>query len=53
MTDLIGESCIPNTLIIPIKEGTFTGKRIGEVWISGNKLWFNTDGTNVDLVTSA
>ncbi len=50
--ELIGDPCAPSTLILPIHEGTYIGARSGEIWLSGDKIWFNSDGANVEIVTS-
>lgn len=52
-SDVIGMVVDPSQLIVPTKEGTYTGTRAGEFFLSGNKLWVNVDGTNVEVVTSA
>jgi len=53
MTQLIGEVCEPCQLVIPTKEGTYTGTHKGDIWISGGKVWVNVDDTNIEVVTSA
>lgn len=50
---LIGEVCVPSQLIIPTKEGTYTGTSAGDIFLSGNKLWVNVDGSSLEIVTSA
>ena len=45
----LGGVLIPESLVINEKEGTFIGAK-GEIFLSGAKLWFSPDGTNVELV---
>jgi len=52
MGELIGDLCFPSALIFPLHEGTYLGKA-GEVFLSGGKLWLNTNGTVLEIITSA
>ena len=50
MVELIGDPCIPSTFILPIHEGTYTGARSGEMWLSGELIWFNSNGVNATVL---
>ena len=52
MTELIGDNVEPSELRIPTIEGTRELGNAGDIFMSGNKLWFD-NGTKVELITSA
>jgi len=51
MVELIGDPCQPSDLKLPLHDAIRTGGE-GDIFVSGNKIWFN-DGTSNKLVTSA
>ena len=53
MVAVIGDVVEPIELVLPKKTGVVTGK-LGNIFISGAKLWFNPSAGNTpELVTSA
>ena len=52
MAEVIGDVVIPSCIIIPKKEGNYTGK-LNEIWLSGNKLYIGKGSGTFEIVTSA
>jgi len=52
MVELIADICQPSDLKIPLHDQPTRSGGEGDVFISGNKIWFNNGTSNV-LVTSA
>ncbi len=53
MTELVGDPCIPNTLIIPMLDDTTrTTDMSGALLLSGGKLYFMAN-SKLELITSA
>lgn len=52
MTYLEGDVVQPVELVVPTKESAYIGKQ-GDLFLSGNKLWVNVGGGDVQVVTSA
>lgn len=50
MTELIGDICEPTDLKLPKHEGSRSASE-GDIFLSGNKIWFH-NGTTVVVVTS-
>ena len=52
MVELIGDPCIPSTLVLPIKAADAMS---GAIFISGAKIWFCPLGAvgDYEIVTSA
>ena len=46
MVELVGDICEPSDLIVPKYDSVRTGRE-GDMFISGNKLWFNNGTSNV------
>ena len=51
MVEVIGEPVQPSDLKIPLHDQATRSGGEGDIFISGNKIWFN-DGTSNKLVTS-
>ena len=54
MTDLIGDICMPKSLVVPSQTGTNTSSLSGTLVFSGAKLYFKSGGSADDweLITS-
>lgn len=53
MTELVGDPCVPSTLIVPTNEDTTkTTDMSGAIFISGGKLHFMANSA-IEVVTSA
>ena len=50
MVEVIGDPVEPSDFILPKHEGT-RSVRVGDAFISGDKIWFH-DGTIMRVVTS-
>ena len=48
--ELIGEVCAPSEFIAPVKGGTYTSATPGEIWLSGNELWWY-DGSSLQQLS--
>ena len=52
MPELVGDNCAPSTFILPIHEGAYKGARSGEMFLSGDNIWFNSTESAREVVTS-
>ena len=52
MSEVVSDVVQPIELVVPTKTHAFTGKQ-GDLFLSGNKLYINVDGSTLELITSA
>lgn len=52
MVELIADKCEPSDMKLPLHDNATRDGGEGDIFISGNKIWFNNGTSNV-LVTSA
>ena len=52
MAEHHGDVVYPSELYIPRKDGTYVGKKEGEIWLSGTALYIMVSATTFEIVTS-